>query len=130
LVVRATIVISMLSPLLIAGCATTPPAQLGIVELCYEQQFAARQRAIEVAQEIQLRGENCDKYQVQIAQMMQINAQKRARAATSLQLLGQQSSPKSIDELYWEPQKAYRQKSTVTCRSQKEFGGVINTTCQ
>lgn len=124
---RATIIISMLSPLLIAGCATTSPAQLGIVELCYEQQFAARQRAIEVAQEIQLRGENCDKYQMQVAQLMQINAQKRARAAASF---GQQSNPKSIEELYWEPQKAYRQKSPVTCRSQKEFGGVINTTCQ
>lgn len=127
---RAPIIISMLSPLLIAGCATTPPAQLGIVELCYEQQLAARQRAIEVSQEIQLRGENCDKYQMQVAQLMQINAQKRARAAASLQSFGQQSNPKNIEELYWEPQKAYRQKSPVTCRSQKEFGGVINTTCQ
>lgn len=120
----------MLSPLLIAGCATTPPAQLGIVELCYEQQFAARQRAIEVSQEIQLRGEDCDKYQMQVAQMMQINAQKRVRAAASLQSFGQQSNPKSIEELYWEPQKSYRQNPPVTCRSQKEFGGVINTTCQ
>lgn len=49
---RTTIIISMLSPLLIAGCTTTSPAHLGIVEQYSEQQFAARQRAIEIVQEI------------------------------------------------------------------------------
>lgn len=65
-------VIFCICALSMAGCATAPPpAQLATVQLCYELVTGDQRRGAEVFQEIQRRGENCDKYQNQVALMIQ-----------------------------------------------------------
>lgn len=130
-----TTAILFIAALLVSGCATTkqtPPAQLATVHLCYELVTADQHRGAEVFQEIQSRGENCDKYQAQVAQMIQVAAQRRTEAASALRLIGasQKENQQSFEDAYWGPQKALRQNTPINCTSQSGMGGTVYTNCR
>lgn len=128
-----TTAILYISVLLVAGCATAPPpAQLATVQLCYELVAGDQRRGAEVFQEIQLRGENCDKYQSQVALMIQAETQRRAAVASALMSVSatQKANQQSVEDAYWGPQKNLRQNTPINCTSQRGLGGVVNTTCQ
>lgn len=128
-----TTTILYISVLLVAGCATTPPpAQLATVQLCYELVAGDQRRGAEVFQEIQRRGENCDKYQSQVALMIQAETQRRAAVASALMSVSatQKANQQSVEDAYWRPQKTVRQNAPINCTSQRGFGVVVNTTCQ
>ena len=65
----------------VTGCATKPPIQLSElapVQLCYELVTGSQRQGIAVHQEMQRRGESCDKYMPQVALMVQAESQRRA----------------------------------------------------
>lgn len=128
---RASLIVLM-SAFLVAGCATTPPAQLTSVQLCYELVTGDQRRGAEVFQEIQRRGENCDKYQNQVALMIQAETQRRAAVAAALTSVGaaQKANQQSLEDAYWGPQRALRQNTPINCTSQRGLGDVVNTTCR
>jgi hypothetical protein len=121
-----------ISTLFVAGCATAPPpAQLATVQLCYELVTGEQRRGAAVFQEIQRRGENCDKYQNQVTMMIQAETQRRAAVAAAIMSINatQKSNQQSVEDAYWGPQKA-RQNAPINCTSQPGLGGVVNTTCR
>jgi hypothetical protein len=127
---RSTAIL-FIATLLFSGCAT-PPAQLATVHLCYELVTGNQRRGADVFQEMQRRGENCDKYQGQVALMIQSETQKRAAAASVLMSIeaAQRANQQSVSDAYWGPQKALRQNTPINCTSQPGLGGTVNTTCQ
>lgn len=119
----------------IAGCATKPPiplAEMAPVHLCYELVTGDQRRGVEVYQELQRRNENCDKYQQQVALMVQAESQRRAALGAALMNMGaqQQANQKTVEDAYWGPQRALRRNAPVDCTSRTGLGGVVNTTCQ
>ncbi len=118
-----------------AGCATKPAiplAEMAPVHLCYELVTSDQRRGVEVYQELQRRGESCDKYQQQVALMVQAESQRRAAIGAALMNMGaqQQANQKGLEDAYWGPQRALRQNAPINCTSRTGLGGVVNTTCQ
>jgi len=118
------------------GCATNPPislSELAPVHLCYELVMGDQRHGVEIYQELQRRGESCDKYQHQVALMVQAESQRRAAIGAALMNWGtqQRANQQSLENAYWGPQRALRPlPSPINCTSQSGLGGVVNTTCR
>lgn len=120
----------------VTGCATKPPIQLSElapVQLCYELVTGNQRQGIAVHQEMQRRGESCDKYMPQVALMVQAESQRRGALGAALLNLGaqQNANQRSVEDAYWAPQRALKPlPSPINCTSQQGLGGVVNTTCR
>lgn len=131
---------TLLLPLLLAiGCtkpapSPTPLSELPPVHLCYELVARDQRRGVEVFQELQRRGETCDKYQQQVAMMIQARARPTVLtipADDPAMNFGAMSraNQQSVLDAYMAPQRALQRTAPVNCTS-TGFGGVINTTCR
>jgi len=120
----------------ISGCATKPPIQLSElapVQLCYQLVTGNQRQGIAVHQEMQHRGESCDKYMPQVALMVQAESQRRAAVGAALSEWGARidANQRSVEDAYWGPQRALKPlPSPINCTSQQGLGGVVNTTCR
>lgn len=120
----------------VTGCATKPPIQLSElapVQLCYELVTGNQRHGIAVHQEMQRRGESCDKYTPQVALMVQAESQRRAALGAALVNWGaqQNANQRSVEDAYYAPQRALKSlPSPINCTSQQGLGGVVNTTCR
>jgi len=121
---------------LLTGCATKPPIQLSAmapIQLCYELVTGNQRQGIAVHQEMQRRGESCDKYMPQVALMVQAGSQRRAAVGAALANWGAQlkANQRSVEDAYWAPQRALKPlPSPINCTIRQGFGGVVNTTCR
>ena len=102
------------------------------VQLCYELVTGNQRQGIAVHQEMQRRGESCDKYMPQVALMVQVESQRRAAVGAALANWGaqQNANQQRVEDAYWAPQRALRQNVPINCTSRTGLGGVVNTTCQ
>lgn len=118
----------------ISGCSTSsvPLAQRTPVHLCYDLITVNETDAVNIYQELQRRGENCDKYHQQVALMIQAEAQRRAAVSAAMTNMGAKakSNQQSIEDAYWAPQRAMQQNAPIKCTSQQGLGGTVNTTCR
>jgi hypothetical protein len=120
----------------ITGCATKPPIQLSElapVQLCYELVTGNQRQGIAVHEEMQRRGESCDKYMPQVALMVQAEGQRRAALGAALSDWGAQikENQRRDEDAYRAAQRAFKPlPSPINCTSQQGFGGAVNTTCR
>lgn len=126
----------MIIGFIVTGCSTSPPIQLSElapVQLCYELVTSNQIRGIAVHQELQRRGENCDKYMQQVALMVQAENQRRAAVGAGLANWGaqQKANQQSVEDAYWAPQRTLKPlPNPINCTSRPGLGGVVNTTCR
>ena len=131
-----TLITTLVMGFAVAGCATKPSIQLSElapVQLCYELVTGNQRQGIAVHQEMQRRGESCDKYMPQVALMAQVESQRRAAVGAALADWSAQhnANQRSAEDAYWAPQRALKPlPSPINCTSQQGFGGVVNTTCR
>jgi len=133
------LVTSLLPLLLAVGCTKPAPSptllsEMPPVHLCYELIARDQRRGVEVFQELQRRGETCDKYQQQVAMMLQARARPTVvniPADDPAMNFGAMSraNQQSVLDAYMAPQRALQRTAPVNCTS-TGFGGVINTTCR
>jgi hypothetical protein len=117
------------------GCAFSPPvplSELPPVRLCYELVTSNQKKSVEVYAELQRRGEDCQKYQQQVAMMIEKDNQQRAATAAyfSNQANSNNTNQKTIEELYWAPQRALQLQPTVSCTTQQSLGSTVYTKCR
>lgn len=131
-----TLITTLVMGFAVNGCATKPSIQLSElapVQLCYELVTGNQRQGIAVHQEMQRRGESCDKYMPQVALMVQAESQRRAAVGAALADWSAQhnTNQRSAEDAYWAPQRALKPlPSPINCTSQQGFGGVVNTTCR
>lgn len=124
----------------IVGCAsfnTTPVEKLATLHLCYELIAGGQRRSAAIAEELNLRGEHCEKYQEQISLMIYSEAKRSAALKTAIINMSSNFNANSgfysphypqQNYLYQPPPAQVQMPKMVNCNSYK-IGNMTNTQC-
>lgn len=122
----------------VASCAIVKPVpvdQIATVHLCYELITGSQRRGVVVSQELQRRDESCDKYQAQVALMIQDRARRKVEIMNALDSAQQNfNNTKSPIDIYIESQKSLRpqpvlQTPKITNCTSRNMNGTVLTQC-
>ena len=121
------------------GCAsfnTTPVEKLATVHLCFELITGSQSRGVAISEELNFRGERCEKYQEQISWMIEAEAKRSAALRAAIINMSNNFNANSPIDTYIASQKAlqpqhvpvFKMPKMVNCDSYR-MGNMKNTQC-
>lgn len=121
------------------GCASFNPEpieKLATVHLCYELITGSQSRGVAISEELNLRGESCEKYQEQISLMIEAEAKRSAALRAAIINMSNNFNANGPIDTYIASQKAlqpqpvrvFQMPKIVNCNSYR-MGNMTNTQC-
>lgn len=123
----------------VASCAIVkqvPVDQIATVHLCYELITGSQSRGVAISEELNLRGESCEKYQEQISLMIEAEAKRSAALRAAIINMSNNFNANGPIDTYIASQKAlqpqpvpvFQMPKMVNCNSYR-MGNMTNTQC-